>query len=162
LRALVDRLRPLAKLAWSPAEKLHVTTKFIGEWPEERLGELGRALQSIPLAGPIDISVRGLGWFPNPKNPRVFWAGIDASPKLAELARSTDAATAALGVPSETREFSPHLTLARRRDPVPIANLRAEVEQLATNDFGTFRAESFFLYLSKDGRYSKLEEFPLV
>ena len=28
-----------AKLSWSTIEKLHVTTKFIGEWPEERLAE---------------------------------------------------------------------------------------------------------------------------
>ena len=33
LRLLVDRLRSTAKLSWSPVANLHVTTKFIGEWP---------------------------------------------------------------------------------------------------------------------------------
>jgi len=34
LRSFVSRLRPTAKISWSPVENLHVTTKFIGEWPE--------------------------------------------------------------------------------------------------------------------------------
>ena len=40
LAALLDRLRPLADLRWIPLEKLHITTKFVGEWPEDRLDEL--------------------------------------------------------------------------------------------------------------------------
>src|SRR5579863_8432824 len=120
LQTLTDRLKPLAKLSWSPIENLHVTTKFIGEWPEERLPEMHRALAGVPRPGPIGISVRGLGWFPNERNPRVFWAGLEASPNLYTLARDTEDAVAALGVVKEDREYQPHLTLARRRDPVPI------------------------------------------
>jgi 2'-5' RNA ligase len=37
LREFLARLRPLAKLHWSPVENLHITTKFIGEWPEARI-----------------------------------------------------------------------------------------------------------------------------
>ncbi len=168
LRALTDRLRPLAKLSWSPIENLHITTKFIGEWPEQRLEEMKRALRGVSRTGPVAIGVHGLGWFPNERNPRVFWAGIEAGEELMSLARDTDRATAALRivseerVVSEVREFHPHLTLARRRDPVPIEKLRAEVAGVAATDFGAFRAESFILYLSRAGRYTKLEEFPLT
>lgn len=161
LRLLIDQLRPLAKLAWSPVENLHVTTKFIGEWPEERLPEMARVLDGLPKPGSVEIAVRGLGWFPNARNPRVFWAGIESSDALRTLARETDRAAARLGVVSEEREFHPHLTLARRRNPVPIDRLRAQVEQTAA-DFGSFHAEAFFLYLSKNGRYTKLREFGLV
>ena len=161
LRVLIDQLRPLAKLAWSPVENLHVTTKFIGEWPEERLAELTHGLEAVPRPAPVEIAVRGLGWFPNPRNPRVFWAGIESGDPLRTLARDTDRAVAALGVVSEEREFHPHLTLARRRNPVPIDRLRAQVEHAAA-DFGTFHAEEFFLYLSKNGRYTKLREFRLI
>src|SRR5712692_8778884 len=47
LRALLDKLRPLAKLGWVSPEKLHITTKFIGEWPEARLGEIHAAVCKI-------------------------------------------------------------------------------------------------------------------
>lgn len=50
LGQLIARLKPVARIKWSPPANLHVTTKFIGEWPEERLDELKSALASIPLA----------------------------------------------------------------------------------------------------------------
>jgi 2'-5' RNA ligase len=162
LSALLERLRPLAKLSWSPPEHLHVTTKFIGEWPPSRAGEIDQALAGVPRPGPVEIAVRGLGWFPNDRNPRVFWAGIKAGPELRKLAHDTEQALAAIGVAVETREFHPHLTLARRRNPVPIERLRSELAHIPSADFGCFRAESFFLYLSKGGKYSKLHEFPLL
>ena len=162
LCALMDRLRPLAKLVWSPPEHLHVTTKFIGEWPEPRLDEMSQTLAAVPRPGPIEISVRGLGWFPNARNPRVFWAGIEAGPELRAFAHDTDQSLAAIGVPAEAREYSPHLTLARRRDPVSLDRLRKEIAEISSTGFGSFFAESFFLYLSKAGRYIKLNEFALT
>ena len=33
LDKLIARLRPLARINWSPPENLHITTKFIGQWP---------------------------------------------------------------------------------------------------------------------------------
>jgi 2'-5' RNA ligase len=161
LGALTDRLRPLAKLAWSPTENLHVTTKFIGEWPEARVDGITRALAEIPRPRMIKISVRGLGWFPNDRNPRVLWAGIQSGEGLGSLAGETERRLAILGVPAEERAFHPHLTLARRRDSVSIDGLRTEVAGIASTDFGTFHAESFFLYLSRAGRYTKLQEFSL-
>lgn len=166
LSALLCRLRPLAKLAWSPVENLHVTTKFIGEWPEERLDQVRQALSSVPRPGLVEIAVRGLGWFPNDRNPRVFWAGIETN-ELRTLALETERSLAAVGVPVERTEFHPHLTLARRRNPVPLDRLKMELAEILpvdfnSGDFGSFRAESFFLYLSKAGRYVKLHEFPLT
>jgi 2'-5' RNA ligase len=162
LQALTERLKPLAKISWSPAENLHVTTKFIGEWPEERLGELQRALAGVPRPGLIEIGVRGLGWFPNERNPRVLFASIEPAEGLRVLARDTEACVVQAGGPAEEREYRPHLTLARRRNPVPIEGVRKEVAEKASTDFGSFRAESFFLYLSKRGQYVKLKEFSLT
>lgn len=162
LRSLIDRLRPTAKLAWSPVDHLHVTTKFIGEWPEPRLQEVKDMLTSVPQPGRIGITVRGIGWFPNRKNPRVFWAGIESEENLRILARDTENLLAKIGVPAEDRDFHPHLTLARRREPVPIDNLRQTVAEITSDDFGSFMAGSFFLFLSANGKYTKLQEFPLT
>src|ERR1700684_2330789 len=86
LQVFVKRLRPAAKLAWSPVENLHVTTKFIGEWPEPRLGEVKAALATVVSPAPLEIAIRGVGWFPNPRNPRVLFAGIESGPELHTLA----------------------------------------------------------------------------
>ena len=162
LRDLIGRLRPTAAIAWSRVENMHITTKFIGEWPEDRLEEMKLALRGAGSPGAIEIRVRGLGWFPNLRNPRVFWAGIESGPALAMLAKSTETAVAKIGVPVEEREFSPHLTLARIRDRVPLEALLRAIGALPQPDFGSFAATSFSLYLSRDGQYTKLSEFMLA
>jgi len=165
LEGLLAELRPTARIQWSPPANLHITTKFIGEWPEERLPELDAALGAIPRRAPIPVHIRRVGFFPNPHAPRVFWCGIEA-PGLAELAADTDRATAALGIESEKRAFSPHLTLARIKERVDLQPLREKVAALPSLDFGAFEAGGFFLYRSKPGPkgsvYTKLSEFPLA
>jgi 2'-5' RNA ligase len=161
LRGLLHRLRPLADFRWTPVENLHVTTKFIGEFPEARLDEMKQALAGIAAPALIDISVRGLGWFPNPHHPRVFWAGVDGGEPLRALAAATDEATAHLGVASEEREFRPHLTLARLKGPTPLESIRRGVASLDSQDFGSFRPAGFVLYISSQGKYTSLAEFPL-
>ena len=165
LRYFVDRLRPTAKIGWSPAGNLHVTTKFIGEWPEPRLDEMKRALMALPAKGAIDITVKGLGWFPNARRPRVFWAGVEGGEPLRTLAHATEQATARLGVPIEERDYSPHLTLARIRETVPLDRLHQTIESFPAGcgfNFGSFSAKQFFLYLSAGGKYTQLAGFPLV
>lgn len=161
LRVLLDRLRPLAALKWSRVENLHVTTKFIGEWPEPRLSEMKQVLSGVS-GTPIEIAVRNLGWFPNQKSPRVLWAGIEASPSLSSLANLTEAAVEKIGVRREPRTYSPHLTLARIPDRPPLEKLQHALADLSPRDFGSFRATEFFLYLSAGGAYTKLAAFPLA
>ena len=164
LEDLLRRLRPSVRIHWSPPANLHVTTKFIGEWPSERLEELKSALAALPRRTPITVRVRNLGFFPNARSPRVFWCGIDA-PGLPSLAADTDQATAAFGVAAESRPFSPHLTLARIKERVNLDPLTAAIASLPSADFGAFEARSFFLYLSQlragGSVYTKLAEFPL-
>jgi RNA 2',3'-cyclic 3'-phosphodiesterase len=164
LRCFADRLRPTAKIGWSPVDNLHITTKFIGEWPEPRLDEMTRTLASVPVKGAIDITVKGLGWFPNKRRPRVFWAGVEGGEPLRALARATERAVGELGVPIEERVHSPHLTLARIREAVPLERLHQTIESFPAGcgfDFGSFSATQFFLYLSAGGRYTQLAGFPL-
>ena len=151
LSALLDRLRPLAKLNWIPLEKLHITTKFIGEWPdkpEARLDELKRALASVRTPAPVDIVIRGLG-----RLPRVLYASVEPNEALTALAAATERAVGGLVADrAEDREYRPHITLARSRQRVP----RIDFE---VSTIGSFRASSFALYLSAGGKYTKLQEF---
>jgi 2'-5' RNA ligase len=165
LEELLRRLKPAARIQWSPPANLHVTTKFIGEWPEARLGELKATLAGLPGRAVIPVRIRRVGFFPNPHSPRSFWCGIEA-PGLPELAADTDLATAALGVARDKRAFSPHLTLARIKQGVELQPLREALAALATLEFGGFPAVSFFLYQSTlrpaGSVYTKLAEFPLT
>ncbi len=163
LDRLVRGLKPAARIKWSPVKNLHVTTKFIGEWPEQRLGELQEVLGEMPPQAPLRIGVRGLGWFPNERSPRVLWAGIEAPPGLHELVRETQETLAGIGVEIEKRKYSLHLTLARIKKPTTLGPLRVAIEKLPSTEFGEFTAPAFHLYLSESqpggSVYTSLAEF---
>ncbi len=151
LSVLLDQLRPLAELQWSKPEKLHITTMFIGEWPESRLPELQAALTKVKI-DPIAITIQGISWL----NPRALCADIE-SPTLAALASATWDALTPLGVVKEDREYHPHLTLARNKHKVS----RLKLDQFASADLGTFTASTFALFLSHGGKYTQLKEYVL-
>lgn len=165
LELLLAHLKPAAHIKWSPVENFHVTTKFIGEWPEPRLDLVKAALRAVPRPESFAISISGLGWFPNPHSPRVFWCGIQAPETLVALARNTEEVLAEIGVARESRPFSPHLTLARIQGPADLFPLKQAVAQLPSVDFGRFTPDSFHLYLSKPGVhgsvYSVLDSYPV-
>jgi 2'-5' RNA ligase len=165
LEDLLDKLRPTARINWSPPANLHITTKFIGEWPEARLEELTTALARPASRPTIPVEIRRVGFFPNAHSPRVFWCGIEA-PGLEALAADIDKATATLGIASEARAFSPHLTLARIKERLDLQPLREAIAALPSLDLGAFEARSFFLYQSKlrptGSVYTKLREYPFV
>jgi RNA 2',3'-cyclic 3'-phosphodiesterase len=108
------------------------------------------------------LRVRGLGWFPNARNPRVLLAGVTAGEALPRLARAIDAALHSIGVPKDDRDYSPHLTLARIRDHAPLDALRKAVDSAEDTEFGSFVADEFYLYLSAAGKYTKLAQFGLA
>jgi 2'-5' RNA ligase len=162
LASLLDRLRPLAKLHWIPAEKLHVTTKFIGEWPEERLDEMKHALAAVVSPGPVDVVIRRVGWLPNPRSARMLYAGVEASETLAGLAAATERAAESAGAAVEDRIYRPHVTLARTRKKVSLDALKRALSEIELSTIGSYRASSFALYLSAAGKYTKLQEFSLT
>ena len=159
LAALLDRLLPLAKLHWIPIEKLHITTKFIGEWPEERLDDLKRALGAVRGSAPMEIVIRRAGWLPNPRSARLLYAGVEASESLTALAAATERAAVGVGVPVENRVYRPHVTLARTRKRVPLDTLKHGLEEIELSAIGSYRTSAFALYLSAGGKYTKLREF---
>ena len=162
---------------WVRDESLHVTLKFIGELPDEKIEALKASLAGIS-AGASEIHFRGYGFFPTPKSARVFWAGMEAGPELAALAAAIDEKMPALGIAKEERAFSPHLTLARsaggsgsprfRKGDGPNRTFQYLQEKLAalpTPEFGTMTPREFFLYQSqlspKGSKYTKLARFAL-
>ena len=163
LEVLVGRLRPTARISWSPPANLHITTKFIGEWPDERVGELQTALGAIPERAPLPVTVARLGFYPHERAPRIFWCGVEA-PGLDALAAATDDATAAIGIERENRAYSPHLTLARIKERPDLRPLHTAIAAIPSLHFGSFEARSFFLYRSQlrptGSVYTKLAEFP--
>jgi 2'-5' RNA ligase len=162
---------------WVRPESLHVTLKFIGEKSEADVEAIRKTLAGVKGES-MQIVIRGHGFFPTLRSPRVFWIGVEAGPQLKALAAAVDDATGLLGIPREDRPFSPHLTLARGgggsgnprrqrgdRPNTGFQRLQEKLGAMSAPDFGTMKAHEFSLYLSHLGRggskYEKLAGFKL-
>ncbi len=120
LTTLQDRLKrlDLARVVhWAAIDSIHLTLKFLGETPAERLDAIGDAVaKAISGRESFALGVQGVGCFPNARNPRVVWAGLAGGlTPLHALQDSIESTVAPLGFPTEDRPFSPHLTLGRLR-----------------------------------------------
>lgn len=131
------------------AENLHVTLKFLGEVAEARINVVRSELGKIRSDNVAALEFRGLGFFPNEKHPRVFWAGMEASPNLKTLAGDIEGAMEKLGIRCEKREFSPHLTLARLERPRLPEALRKLIADNQQREFGSLQTKEFHLIQSK-------------
>jgi 2'-5' RNA ligase len=163
LTKYMEGARRLAHEArWARVEGLHVTLKFVGHVDDAVVKHMKIALASIKAA-PFAVKFAGVGFFPNPKTARVFWAGVYGGENLPRLASTIDVALEKLGFPRETKPYHPHLTLARMS-----ARPLRELQPLLADpppQFGTMTAREFFLYQSQPqkggSKYTKLERFAL-
>ena len=107
------------KVRWVRPRGIQLTLKFMGDIPALTLEQVLETLPQVTASfGPFEISMSGLGVFPNPRRPRVLWAGMAGDLEtLSALQLAVDEAVGRLGLPKGDRPFSPHLTLGRvRRD----------------------------------------------
>ena len=123
---IVDRLAMLrSKLAgarWIDPEFYHVTLRFVGDVDDVVAHHFASALSEINF-GSFELFFSGLGSFGGNK-PRALWAGITPSEPLLRLQKAHERAARLAGLPPATRNFTPHVTLARLRDtrPGPVAD----------------------------------------
>jgi len=140
--------RPLREagfpIRWVADENVHLTMKFLGEVPEERLEDLYRVVdEAAECVSSFDMNLKGFGAFPSPRRPSVVWAGIDLDPALVELQGQIEDALAKLGYPREDRRFHPHLTLGRAQKkarPSEFEGLPEAMDRLEYSD--NFRVEA--------------------
>jgi 2'-5' RNA ligase len=101
--------------SWPRPDGIHLTLKFLGEIEAEIIPKIMASLQkALTGIGPLRVGVRGVGTFPNPKNPRVVWTGVTGElEKLAAMQAAVEESMAGLGMEREPRLFVPHLTLCR-------------------------------------------------
>lgn len=128
LQARLKKTTPAQAVKWVPPQGIHLTLKFLGDYPVERRDLLEQALsRAVEGMTPFGLAAHGLGCFPNANKPRVIWVGLerDLAP-LGALRDAVEAHVAPLGYPTEARAFSPHLTLGRVRQEAR----REDVQQI--------------------------------
>ncbi len=165
LRTIQHRLaEENIKVRWEPADKLHVTVRFLGDSPPERLTLLNASLSELATKlSPCDLVVNTLGAFPSFQHPKVIWAGAFRTVVIDSLGDQVEELCRTAGWPSESREFHPHITLARVRERDDVRSLTNAAERINFDPILVRTSELVLMrsvLLPGGSQYSALASFP--
>ncbi len=114
---LRDHISPLAKLVEGQAVfrgNWHVTTAFIGEFPEARIAALLARAADIAVE-PFRLRFDRVEFWPRPKVASLVAPTVP--PELQRLVEAHNALLEEFGIPVESRTYRPHITVVRRARP---------------------------------------------
>lgn len=126
------------QVRWVKPQGIHLTLKFLGNVPANRIEEIGLAVtRGSEGVGPFAISLNGLGCFPTPSRPNVVWVGVrEDTGTLARLQTAIEDRLSVLGYAPETRKYAPHLTLGRVSRHAGASDRRRLGDVVQTHDAG--------------------------
>ena len=131
MNEIKDRLRSSkAEVRWDSMDKFHCTLKFLGDTHADQVAGIEEALAEIARdTHPFSVRYSAVGCFPNKREPRVVWIGIENGDGILDVfARRIDARLASFGFERETRTFHPHVTLGRIKGRRNLASLLGIME----------------------------------
>ena len=170
LQRRLERQTPPRSVRWVRGQGIHLTLKFLGDTPAEKLPEIEQALAAVARHVPTcTFTAEGLGCFPNLQRPRVVWVGVDEPEgRLEALQNAIEEVMTPFGYPPEKRGFSPHLTLGRmgrRASHDDAAQVGEVVASTTIGPLAEVTADRFALIRSvlkpAGAEYTTLQEFLL-
>jgi 2'-5' RNA ligase len=129
---------------WVPPSDWHVTLQFLGDLDGARVDRVSALLEAWRPA-PVEIRLHGFGAFPTQDQARVLWIGIQQNQKFLDLQADLARRLSAEGFPPDEREFRPHLTVARLRNPQAVGDL---VALGGRKNFGSYEVNEVILFES--------------
>jgi 2'-5' RNA ligase len=144
-------------------KNIHMTIRFLADISPVMVDKVFEEMKGVKFT-PFTVVFKGLGAFPNVRNPRVLWVGIaQGAEQLKSVFNQVEPGLEKLGFAPDPKGFSPHLTIARVRSEVGRVALLDFMNKNADREFGSVQASCFRLKksdLTPNGPiYSTLREF---
>lgn len=148
---------------WVRPENLHLTLHFFGDVEQETLENIKVSVLSVKgCKRPFPVEVKGLGAFPNRNRPRILWLGLEPKDQLRQLHENCREQLQQAGLVTESRPYSPHLTIGRLRQWKPcLTDLNELSASIGGELVGRFSVDRLILFeslLHSDGA----EHIPLL
>lgn len=145
---------------------VHITLRFLGDTDESLIPQIEAVMRQAVLGIPaFSLRLTNAGSFPRRPPIRVVWVGLKGAEPLAQMALVLEEGLASIGFAKEDRPFSPHLTMARVKDPKASFASERMVERYKDQEFGEQAVSSIKLkksVLSRSGpEYTTVLEVPL-
>lgn len=151
LKSATKAIGRLPGVRWANPDTIHLTLRFIGELKDALVPEVLRVMENAAKEfAPPRFAVKGLGWFPAGRRPRVLWAGVEEESEiLAGVVRRLDEGLEKIGISSDAKPYRPHLTLGRARGHLDIAAVENAFERIGASVFGEETAYEMVLFMSE-------------
>jgi 2'-5' RNA ligase len=144
---------PEKALKWVAPENLHLTVKFLGDVPDNKIEQVKMLInQALENVKSFEIGVEKLGMYPNPGSPRVVWLGITGGEPLKEIHKKLESQLQEAEIEPEKRSFSPHLTIARVRrnaDKQTVKEIGEALSKFKVDSLGKCLINHVVLYKSE-------------
>jgi 2'-5' RNA ligase len=151
-----EELRKLVSpkaVRWTQPEQFHLTLKFLGDVPGDRVTVLQEALAvACAGVGALALRAQSMGFFPNERSPRVIWAGIsDDTGRLVDLQKRVESVVQPFTSGQGTERFAGHITLGRIKflGRQEVGKLTAHAQTLTSRRFGEWTANEVELIQSE-------------
>ena len=120
------------KAKWVDFGGLHITLKFLGNIPPNRVIEISALIDEVGRRHPaFNITLDQIGAFPKIDYPRVIWVGVtQGREKIAAIAQNLESILEKIGLAREKRAFHAHVTLGRLKSPQARTGLKEGVVKL--------------------------------
>jgi 2'-5' RNA ligase len=162
-----DLAKFMPRVSWVKRGNIHLTLKFLGDIQTNQVESINSVLQDVAEShSSFDMNLTGIGVFPELRRPRVIWIGITRGAEQAtQLAEAVSNSLQPLGFPREKRGFTPHLTLARIRNPVNLQDVSSKFNQYDNLDIPTLKINQIAFIRSQlhpqGSIYTPLRKFTL-
>lgn len=139
-----------SRISWVRLQNLHLTLKFLGESPVDKIAALNEALQAVASKHQaFAYSFDKCGVFGSRYDPRVIWVGAESHPEaMKKLAHEVLDACAAAGFPRDRQNFVPHLTLGRIKKLADKNHFQDVMRHLPAATYQQLSVREFHLYES--------------
>jgi len=114
------RPREHERVRWIEEEAMHLTLKFLGDTPIDKIPDIKIALKrAAESSGRFSIKIGRTGCFPSFVDPRICWVGFTGElRRLEQLQGRVEGGMVALKLESDNRKFRAHITVGRTRPGV--------------------------------------------
>ncbi|GGF05767.1 RNA 2',3'-cyclic phosphodiesterase [Halobacillus andaensis] len=109
-----ELLHSMSYKVWTNPNDLHITLKFLGACTKKQIDEWAAQLTKIEALYSFSLKIGPAGTFGDKKRPRVFFVKVERQPLLLEMKNRIEEIGELLGFPREKRDYSPHITLAKK------------------------------------------------
>lgn len=121
---------------WVKRENLHLTFKFIGNVPLEKVRTIKEKLYNLlAVEIPVVMVLRGVGTFPNPREPKILYIKVEPNQVLTRIKEEVEDILSSIGFSKDIKPFIPHVTINRIKE-AKTSQLLQKIEKYEKVKFG--------------------------